>query len=87
MSTSTATIRVENNPQKIRESGLLQQYGYEIVTKEGETYLSPTQTDGEKDNRTQLLTRMVDLGYNLTLSGEHVCCRYVMHCQGNRTAG
>jgi hypothetical protein len=46
MSTSTTIIRVENNPQKIRESGLLQQYGYEIVTEEGETYLAPKQTDG-----------------------------------------
>lgn len=81
MSTPTRIIRVENNPQKIRESGLLQQYGYEIVTKEGETYLSPNQTDGGRDNQTELLTQMVDLGYNLSISGisgERVDCRYVV---------
>jgi hypothetical protein len=82
MSTSTTTIRVENNPQKRRESGLLQQYGYEIVTEEGETYLSPKQTDGGRDNnQAELLTQMVDLGYNISISGisgDRVNCRDVV---------
>ncbi|KAF7596107.1 hypothetical protein BBP40_003369 [Aspergillus hancockii] len=74
---TSTMICIKDNVNKLTQDGLLDQYGYEFLHKDGKTYIVPTPNSNSQWDYTALMDLMAKLGYKLWWEGRQLSCQYM----------